>query len=121
MELPYDGDTNDESQYCQHGTFIGSWWGPDYLCGLCEDGVSVAQQQRMWVHNSRHRLNKANAAYIELCVVLFKNHDTLRQLADVDAQVALLKPMGNKLNDMKQAHRVLVGEVWANRKRVSRA
>lgn len=35
-ELPYDGDLNDPKQYCKHGTFIGSWWGPDYLCGLCE-------------------------------------------------------------------------------------
>src|SRR6187399_407765 len=38
MELPYDGDTNNPSQYCKHGTFIGSWWGPDYLCQACEDG-----------------------------------------------------------------------------------
>lgn len=37
-ELPYDGDMSDDSQYCQHGTFIGSWWGPDYLCGECEMG-----------------------------------------------------------------------------------
>jgi hypothetical protein len=42
-ELGYDADHNDDSQYCIHGTFIGSWWGPDYLCGWCEDGVSVAE------------------------------------------------------------------------------
>lgn len=38
MELPYDGDTNDPKQHCRHGTFIGSWWGPDILCGACEMG-----------------------------------------------------------------------------------
>ena len=37
-ELGYDADHNDESQYCAHGTFIGSWWGPDYLCSWCELG-----------------------------------------------------------------------------------
>jgi hypothetical protein len=34
----YDWDRNDKSQYCEHGTFIGSWWGPDLLCGKCEMG-----------------------------------------------------------------------------------
>lgn len=34
----YDWDRNDRSQYCEHGTFIGSWWGPDILCGKCEMG-----------------------------------------------------------------------------------
>jgi hypothetical protein len=39
----YDENPNDASQYCPHGTFIGSWWGLDYLCGWCEDGISVAE------------------------------------------------------------------------------
>jgi hypothetical protein len=37
-QLGYDADHNDSSQYCRHGSFIGSWWGPDYLCGYCESG-----------------------------------------------------------------------------------
>lgn len=36
--LGYDADVTDASQYCKHGTFIGSWWGPDYLCVWCETG-----------------------------------------------------------------------------------
>lgn len=39
-ELPFDGDLSDPSQRCEHGTFTGSWWGPDYMCGMCESGVS---------------------------------------------------------------------------------
>lgn len=39
--LGYDADVGDPSQYCKHGTFIGSDWGPEYLCGRCEDGVGV--------------------------------------------------------------------------------
>lgn len=34
----WDWDRNDKSQYCEHGNFIGSWWGPDILCGRCEMG-----------------------------------------------------------------------------------
>ena len=34
----YDWDRNDSSQYCKHGNFIGSWWGPDLMCFACEMG-----------------------------------------------------------------------------------
>lgn len=36
--------------YCEHGTYIGSWAGPDYLCPWCEDGTSWAEylQERWW-------------------------------------------------------------------------
>jgi hypothetical protein len=36
----FDWDRDAPEQYCHHGTFIGSWWGPDVLCGFCEDGVT---------------------------------------------------------------------------------
>lgn len=47
----YDEDLNDERQWCMHGTFIGSWWGPDYLCGLCEDGATllVPVERTRWI------------------------------------------------------------------------
>ena len=32
-----------ESVYCEHGRYVGGWAGGDYLCGYCEDGVSMAQ------------------------------------------------------------------------------
>lgn len=34
----FDWDHNDPRQYCKHGVFIGSWWGPDLMCGRCESG-----------------------------------------------------------------------------------
>ena len=58
MELDYDGDTSDASQYCVHGTFIGSWWGPDYLCGWCEDGVSVEELRGIRYQNAIHAWKK---------------------------------------------------------------
>lgn len=34
----YDWDRNDPRQRCKHGTFIGSWAGPDLMCFDCEMG-----------------------------------------------------------------------------------
>lgn len=34
-----------ESVYCEHGTYVGSPYGGDYLCHWCEDGVSMAELQ----------------------------------------------------------------------------
>lgn len=31
----------DWQSYCRHGSFIGDPYGADYLCHLCEDGLSV--------------------------------------------------------------------------------
>ena len=44
--LEYDGDLQDEAQRCEHGKFIGSWWGPDILCHYCEEGISVEDMNR---------------------------------------------------------------------------
>jgi hypothetical protein len=52
-ELGYDADHQDDSQYCEHGKFIGSWWGPDYLCGWCEDGISRAEM--IEIHKAQRR------------------------------------------------------------------
>ena len=59
-QLGYDADHNDPSQFCEHGTFIGSWWGPDYLCGWCEMGVSVDE-----VHAVRAGQRRAEMEAIE--------------------------------------------------------
>ena len=63
-EVGYDGDTANPDQYCKHGTFTGSWWGPDYLCGWCEDGVSLEDFQRYQREDAAHELREAvNRAY----------------------------------------------------------
>jgi len=38
-------DTSRSDWYCEHGTYIGSPYGPDYLCGWCEDGISADQMR----------------------------------------------------------------------------
>jgi len=33
------GWRTDYTRYCKHGTNVGDPYGPDYLCGYCEDGT----------------------------------------------------------------------------------
>lgn len=51
----YDEDYSDPRQYCAHGTFIGSWWGPDYMCYWCETGETppTPEEQARIELNSR--------------------------------------------------------------------
>lgn len=52
----FDWDQSDDSQRCEHGTFIGSWWGPDILCSPCEDGISVEEFKAIRAAARRQRL-----------------------------------------------------------------
>ena len=49
-------DQSDGSQYCKHGTFIGSWWGPDLMCWACEDGLTDAEYELACLYRTRHEL-----------------------------------------------------------------
>lgn len=31
-------ELGEPSYYCKHGIYVGHPWGPDHLCGYCEDG-----------------------------------------------------------------------------------
>ena len=33
--------------YCHHGSYVGCWAGPDFMCGYCEDGISDADYDAM--------------------------------------------------------------------------
>lgn len=28
----------EDATHCKHGTYVGTWDGPDYMCGWCENG-----------------------------------------------------------------------------------
>ena len=70
----FDWDRNDSRQYCEHGTFIGSWWGPDILCGWCEQGVSAAE-----------------ADAIEQAI---RERDRANWIAEGDRSIAMLRECG---------------------------
>lgn len=48
--------------HCEHGTFIGDPFGPDYLCGYCEDGISMEDFQAMKRRETSARLVEAARA-----------------------------------------------------------
>lgn len=54
----YDWDQSNDSQYCEHGTFIGSHWGPDLMCGWCEDGVSLSEYRQAMERQAAQRRRK---------------------------------------------------------------
>jgi hypothetical protein len=68
--LGYDADHDDSSQYCAHGTWIGSWWGPDYLCQWCEDGISVEEMHRIQAHQAAAQRDARARAFTEVCRVV---------------------------------------------------
>lgn len=65
--LGYDADHSDETQYCRHGVWVGSWWGPDYLCQWCEMGASLEAMRYIQacqaVSGARKELKAAMAPY----------------------------------------------------------
>lgn len=42
-------------EYCIHGTYVGWWGGPDYMCGYCEDGISIYEYALM---GAREKIRK---------------------------------------------------------------
>ena len=45
MPWTYDdnGILEPSSCYCEHGTYIGTPYGADHICGYCEDGVTIEE------------------------------------------------------------------------------
>lgn len=50
MTRDWEGGTLEESgkldnpdYYCEHGTFIGDPYGPDYMCWACEEGLTMEE------------------------------------------------------------------------------
>lgn len=80
-ELGYDANHNDSSQFCRHGTFIGSWWGPDYMCGWCESGEeppTPAEQRAMdleWADATAARFDKLVTDLAEIRRTAAKQHN----------------------------------------------
>jgi hypothetical protein len=115
MELDYDGDTNDRSQYCQHGTFIGSWWGPDYLCWACEEGLSVYQVARAQVCAGRRDLSRKAACMSDVILTLFKHSNAFKGMINTPECEALLKLMSNEYMNAQAMHKQAVHATWALR------
>jgi hypothetical protein len=99
--LEYDGDLQDENQRCEHGKFIGSWWGPDIMCGYCESGISAEEMERGHLqgrrYNERHLLrlmveairviHKEGEVELPLLIEFQKNVNRLVQVLEEIAEM----------------------------------
>jgi hypothetical protein len=49
-----------EGTHCVHGTFVGNWAGPDYMCGYCEMGVTDEEfQESRRIHAEQQEKRQA--------------------------------------------------------------
>jgi hypothetical protein len=76
----FDWDQSDDSQHCQHGTFIGSAWGPDLLCGWCESGATEAEYRGYLARIRRDGfIRRANAiAFDDISRIARERRDLIR-------------------------------------------
>tara|TARA_Y100000034_G_C6872545_1_gene398583 strand:- start:399 stop:758 length:360 start_codon:yes stop_codon:yes gene_type:complete len=70
--LEYDGDLCDDDQRCEHGIFIGSSWGPDILCGYCEEGISAEEMERSILLDRRYDERRYLRMFVEAIRVIHK-------------------------------------------------
>ena len=45
-----------DSTHCVHGTYIGYPGGADYMCGWCEDGISVREMREIHKAQEQRRM-----------------------------------------------------------------
>lgn len=56
-------------QYCQHGVNVGTWDGPDYMCGACEDGIGIYQYALYSAYDEMYRDRRAAQRQISDAVI----------------------------------------------------
>ncbi|HZZ17152.1 MAG TPA: hypothetical protein VFE08_14455 [Candidatus Sulfotelmatobacter sp.] len=67
-----DPEFRDYAGYCEHGTYVGGC-GADYMCGYCEDGISLAEaiaiEARQRTREIREKANRAEKLLNNLLVL----------------------------------------------------
>lgn len=63
-----------DDRWCRHGTYIGDPYGPDYLCGYCEDNWSDEEFEAMLLWRLKqpilHMLFRQNHHLRGACLML---------------------------------------------------
>lgn len=80
---PEDVDT----VYCAHGRYVGYGGGPDYLCGWCESGATVAEYNGYLLDRERDRLE--TWAFNEFWSTASGTHRTFRHVYGSEAATEL--------------------------------
>jgi hypothetical protein len=45
-----------DETHCEHGTYVGYPGGPDYMCGWCEDGISLREMREIRTAQEYNRM-----------------------------------------------------------------
>ena len=61
LDPRYD-DANNPDWYCVHGQYTGSPWGGDFLCGMCESGITnlvtcATCEVKLWLQHEQRVVN----------------------------------------------------------------
>ena len=110
----YDWDREDPRQYCRHGSFIGSWWGPDIMCMKCElDYEDPTLNEMLSVFDDKIRKNKNSIT----SVYSFFNRSIKEQKMDKDSIKALLEflmsyeeSLNEEIESSKQSRQSVIDE-----------
>lgn len=105
----WDWDRDDPRQYCHHGKFIGSWWGPDILCFDCEIGEDPTLNEMM--QSIQVRIDKYEN-YIEyLKDIILYSLDLIEKDVDGYRFISDFNPHLEKMmNDYKASKSYLVNQ-----------
>ena len=105
MDGEYISDQQDQTEYygydsthCEHGTFVGGWAGPDYMCHYCEMGVSLEDVQEMRKVAEQRRLR-----YEKIRTIFF---------ARAAKYGALDKMTPTQVDSMARIGRLMVARDW---------
>jgi hypothetical protein len=84
-------------QYCQHGVNVGTWDGPDYMCGACEDGLSIYQYALYSAYDQMQRDRRAAQRQISDAVI-----DVIKGLDDLPFDTLKLSAFLKALSELKK-------------------
>ena len=72
----YISDQEDQESYlgydathCEHGTFVGGWAGPDYMCHWCEQGITSQELAEIRAEDARLAARYARVKAAQLAAI----------------------------------------------------
>jgi hypothetical protein len=99
----WDWDQNDPRQICRHGSFIGSWWGPDIMCFKCEMGEDPTVNEMIREEWSKiRRLETKNEAIVDFASKIIPLVNNEGKTTVSHALVEYLENYTNKIDGYKE-------------------
>lgn len=79
----YEDSPDYHPHYCKHGAYVGDPYGPDYMCGPCEDGTDDYATALWWAKNAaRERMDAFTRDVLAPAIGLAARSDEFKALAE---------------------------------------